>query len=150
MDLDDSVLSQADWVIGSVHFGQGQSRQQITDRIVGAIENEFVSLIAHPTGRILNKRNPYDVDLDAVFAAAVANKTFMELNAAPKRLDLNDVHLLAANAHGIPIVINTDAHAPKSLGNLRFGIIQARRGCLTAGDVANTWSCKKMSDWLKS
>lgn len=147
MDLPDEVLAQADWVIGSLHFGQSQPRQQITDRIVGAIENEHVDMIAHPTGRILNRRPPYDVDLNAVFDAAAAHQTFLELNAAPKRLDLNDVHLIAAKARGIPIVINTDSHKPGSLKNIEYGIIQARRAALTANDVANTWTWKKMQDW---
>ena len=147
MDLPDKVLAQADWVIGSLHFGQNQPRQQLTDRIIGAIENEHVDMIAHPTGRIINRRRPYDVDLEAVFAAAVDNRTFLELNAAPKRLDLNDLHLMAAKARGIPIVINTDAHAPASLDNMRCGIIQARRAGLAAKEIANTWTWKEMLDW---
>ena len=110
MDLPDDVLAQADFVIASVHYGQNQSRQQITDRIVGAIENPHVAMVAHPTGRLLNKREAYEVDMDAVFEAAKANSKFLELNANPIRLDLNDSLLLAAKSHGIPIVINTDAH----------------------------------------
>ena len=148
MDLPDEVLAQADWVIGSVHYGQSQSRQQITDRITGALENEHVDMIAHPTGRILNRRPPYEVDLDAVLDAARSNRKFLELNAAPKRLDLNDVHLMAARARGIPIVINTDAHMPASLDNMKYGVIQARRAGLVATDVANTWSWEDISNWL--
>ena len=144
MDLSDHVLSQADWVIGSLHYGQNQPRQQITDRIVGAIENSFVSMIAHPTGRLLNKRKAYEVDMDAVFQAAVENRKLLELNAAPKRLDLHDVHLAAASNLGIPIVINTDAHNINSLLNLRFGIKQARRAGLQPKDVANTLSWDEM------
>ncbi len=150
MDLPDDVLAQADWVIGSLHYGQSQPRAQITDRIVGAIENEFVSMIAHPTGRILNKRPAYDVDLDAMFQAAAEHGKFLELNASPKRLDLNDVQLIAAKARGIPIVINTDAHHPAGLGNMKYGIIQARRGCLTSADVANTWSWDEVQKRLNS
>lgn len=144
MDLSDKVLAQADWVIGSLHYGQTQPRQQITDRIVGAIENPFVCMIAHPTGRLLNKRKAYDVDMESVFQAALENRKFLELNAAPKRLDLHDVHLAAACNLGIPIVINTDAHHIKSLANLRFGIKQARRAALQAKDVANTMSWREM------
>lgn len=145
MDLPDKVLAKADFVIASVHYGQSQSRQQITDRILGALENPHVDMLAHPTGRLLNKREAYDVDLDAVFQAAKANKKFLELNANPVRLDLNDVYLLAAKSHGIPIVINTDAHRTAGLSDMKYGIKQARRGCLTADDVANTrpWPAMK-------
>ena len=138
MDLPDTVLAQADWVIASLHYGQRQPRQQITDRIVGALKHPHVSMLAHPTGRLLNKREPYDVDMDAVFQAAVENRKLLELNANPRRLDLNDVHLLAAKTRGIPVVINTDAHRTEGLDDMKYGIKQARRGCLTAADVANT------------
>jgi len=131
MDLEDKVLAKADFVIASVHYGQNQSRQQITDRIVGALENPHVSMVAHPTGRLLNKRKPYDVDMEAVFQAANENKKLMELNANPLRLDLNDVNLLMAKTMGIPIVINTDAHRVAGLNNMKYGVKQARRGCLT-------------------
>ena len=142
MDLPDDVLAQADWVIASVHYGQKQSREQITDRILGAIANPHVCVVAHPTGRILNRREPYEVDLDAVFAAAKQHGKFLELNANPARLDLNDVYCAAAKMHGIPIVINSDAHSPDGLDVMRYGILQARRAGLTKADVANTrpWS----------
>jgi DNA polymerase (family 10) len=138
MDLPDDVLAQGDWIIASVHYGQKQSRQQITDRILGAIENPHVCIIAHPTGRLINRREPYEVDLDAVMIAAKQHGKLLELNANPQRLDLNDVYCAAARQHGIPIVINTDAHSPDGLEVLRYGILQARRGGLTKADVANT------------
>jgi DNA polymerase (family 10) len=138
MDLSDSVLAKADFVIASLHYGQKQPRQQITDRITGALANPHVCMVAHPTGRLINKRDAYDVDLDAVFQAAVEHGKLMELNANPMRLDLNDVYLLKAKTMGIPIVINTDAHSVRGLKNMKFGIKQARRGYLTKKDVANT------------
>ena len=138
MDLPDEVLAQADWVLASIHYGQRQSRQEITDRIVGAILNEFVSAIAHPTGRLLNKREPYEVDLHAVMQAAQEHDTMLELNANPKRLDLDDVWCAAAKDRSIPIVINSDAHSPRGLDVLKYGILQARRAGLTKTDVANT------------
>ena len=144
MDLPDKVLAKADFVIASIHYGQNQSRQQITDRITGALENPHVSVLAHPTGRLLNKREAYEVDMDAVFQSAKANKKLVELNANPIRLDLNDVYLLAAKTHGIPVVINTDAHRIAGLDNMKYGIKQARRGCLTANDVANTREWKQL------
>lgn len=138
MDLPDEVLSQADWVLASVHFGQNQSRDQITDRILGAIENPHVDCVAHPTGRLINRREAYDVDMDAVMQAVLQHCKFLELNANPARLDLNDTHLAAAKRLGVPIVINTDAHQVDGLDVMRFGILQARRGGLTSHDVANT------------
>lgn len=144
MDLPDDVLAEGDWIIASVHYGQKQSRQQITERILGAIENPYVCVIAHPTGRLINRREPYEVDLDAVMAAAKKHGKLLELNANPARLDLNDVYCAAAKQHGIPIVINTDAHSPDGLDVLRYGILQARRAGLTKSDVANTRSWPQM------
>ncbi len=138
MDLPDDVLAEADWVIASVHYGQNQSRQQITERILGAIENPHVDQLAHPTGRLINKREAYEVDLDAVMDAAAEHRTLLELNANPMRLDLDDVNVAAAKRRGIPIVINSDAHSTAGFGVLRYGILQARRGGLTSADVANT------------
>lgn len=138
MDLPDDCLAEADWVLASVHYGQRQPRDQITERILGAIENPYVTCIAHPTGRLINRRPAYEVDIDAVLKSAAEHRTLMELNANPARLDLNDVHLAAAKRLGIPIVINTDAHAVEGLDVMRFGIKQARRGGLTKQDVANT------------
>ncbi|MBA4104854.1 MAG: DNA polymerase/3'-5' exonuclease PolX [Pirellula sp.] len=140
MDLPDDVLAEADWVIASVHYGQNQSRQQITERILEALENPHVDMLAHPTGRLINRREPYDVDLDQVMAAAVKYRKLLELNANPARLDLNDVYCAAAKRLGIPIVINTDAHHTDGMDVMRFGALQARRGGLTAADVANTRS----------
>ncbi len=138
MDLPDDCLAEADWVLASVHYGQKQSKNQITDRILGAIENRCVTCIAHPTGRLLNRRPAYEVDMDAVMQAAKATGTMLELNANPARLDLNDVHLAAAKRLGIPIVISTDAHSIEGMDVMRFGVIQARRGGLSRDDVANT------------
>jgi DNA polymerase (family 10) len=138
MDLPDDVLAEADWVIASIHYGQQQSRDQITNRMLGAIENPHVSIIAHPTGRLIGRREPYAVDLDKVFAAAARNGTLMEINANPARLDLDDVASAAAKRHGIPLVISSDAHSTSGLDVLRYGVLQARRGGLTAEDVANT------------
>jgi DNA polymerase (family X) len=150
MDLPDDILAQADWVIASVHYGQKQPREQITERILGAIENPYVSVVAHPTGRLINRRDAYQVDLDAVFAAAKKHKKLLELNSNPARLDLHDAHCAAAKQHGIPIVINTDAHAPDELALLRYGILQARRAGLTKADVANTRTWAQMKKLIGS
>jgi len=148
MDLPDEILARGDWIIASLHYGQSQSREQITDRLLRAIRNPHVCLIAHPTGRLINRREPYQVDMEAIFQAAVEHRKFLELNANPHRLDLNDLHLAIAKSRGIPIVINTDAHHPGGFDDLRYGIVQARRGGLTAADVANTRSWPEMRKLL--
>ena len=138
LDLTDDCLSQADWVVASVHYGQNQGREQITARIIGALENPNVSAIAHPTGRLINRRAPYEVDLEAVFRVAAAQGKCLELNSNPARLDLDDLAAAAAKAHGISIVISSDAHSAEGFNVLRCGILQARRAGLTANDVLNT------------
>ena len=138
MDIEDDVLAQADWVTASIHYGQSQPREKITERILGAIANPFVSAISHPTGRLLNQRKPYEVDMEAVMQAAKEHGKLLELNAHPARLDLHDIHCAMAKSHGIPIVINSDAHSTSGFNVLRFGVKQARRAGLTAADVANT------------
>ncbi len=148
MDLPDDVLAEADWVVASVHYGQNQSRAQITQRIVGALAHPHVAAIAHPTGRLIQRRKAYEVDLDAVFRAAVEHRKMLELNANPARLDLDDVACAAARRHGIPVVISTDAHHPEGLDVMRFGVFQARRGGLTRTDVANTRSWPELKKLL--
>ncbi len=138
LDLPDDVLEKADWVVASLHYGQNQPRERITARIIEAIENPHVSVIGHPTGRLLNRRPPYDVDIEAVIAAAARTGTFLEINANPWRLDLNDHHAAAAKKAGVKIVISTDAHSTRGLDVMRCGVLQARRAGLEAGDVANS------------
>lgn len=142
LDFPDEVLAQADWVVASIHFGQNQTRERITGRMIDALANPYVCAIAHPTGRLINRRNAYEVDLDAVLKAARDHGKCMELNAHPSRLDLDDVACAAAKHHGVPIVISTDAHNINGLDAMRFGVLQARRGGLTKPDIANTrpWS----------
>ncbi len=149
MDLPDDVLSEADWVIASVHYGQNQSRDQITKRIIGALRNPHVSIVAHPSGRLINRRAPYELDMDAVINVARQEGKFLELNANPARLDLDDTTCAAARQAGVPIVISTDAHHPDGLDAMRYGIQQARRGGLTADDVANTRSWSALQKLLR-
>lgn len=148
LDLPDDVLAEADWVVASVHYGQNQPREKITARILEALENPHVSAIAHPTGRLINRRKPYEVDLGAVIQAARKQGKFLELNANPQRLDLDDVACAAARDHGVPIVISTDAHSTDGLDKLRYGIVQARRAGLTKHDVVNTRTWKQVRKLL--
>jgi DNA polymerase (family 10) len=138
LDLPDDVLAEADWVVASIHYGHQQSREQITRRAVEALSNPHVAALAHPTGRLLLERKPYQIDMEAVMKAARDHGKLLELNAHPSRLDLDDVACAAAKSYGIPIVISTDSHRPEGLSAMRCGVQQARRGGLTKADVANT------------
>ena len=138
LDLPDRVLERADWVVASLHYGQSQPRERITARIIEAVEHPSVRVIGHPTGRLINRRPAYDVDMEAVIAAAARAGTFLEINANPLRLDLDDRHAAAARRAGVKMAISTDAHSVSGLGVLRCGVLQARRGGLSAGDVINT------------
>ncbi len=138
LDLSDSVLEQMDIVIASVHSAFNQEPQQMTDRLLRAVENQHVSAIGHPTGRILLRRDAYQYDMEAVLSAAARHKVAMELNAYPDRLDLCDRHLRMAKERGVKIVINTDSHHTTHMEKIKYGILQARRAWLSKDDVLNT------------
>ena len=138
LDLSDSVLEQMDIVIASVHSHFNQDRDTMTARLLKAISNSNVSVIGHPTGRQLLRRDAYPFDLDAVLKGAAKHKVAMELNAFPDRLDLSDVNLRTAKQQGVMIVINTDSHHTSHLEKMRYGVTQARRAWLTKDDVLNT------------
>jgi DNA polymerase (family X) len=138
LDLSDEVLSQMDIVIASVHSHFNQEASQMTDRLLKAIANPNTSVLGHPTGRQLLRRDAYPFDMDAILKSAARHKVAMELNSYPDRLDLCDVHLRQAKEHGVKIVINTDSHHTSHLAKIRFGILQARRAWLTKEDVLNT------------
>jgi DNA polymerase (family 10) len=149
LDLSDSVLEQMDLVIASVHSHFNQSAEEMTARLLEAIENPNVSIIGHPTGRLLLRRDAYTFDMDAVLQAAALNKVAMELNAYPDRLDLRDQHLRMAKQHGVRIVINTDSHHTSHMEKIRFGVLQARRAWLTANDVLNTLPVERFAEAMK-
>jgi len=149
LDLSDSVLEQMDLVIASVHSHFNQSAEEMTARLLKAIENPNVSIIGHPTGRLLLRRDAYGFDMDAVLQAAARNKVVMEHNAYPDRLDLCDRHLRQAKQHGVKVVINTDSHHTSHMEKIRFGVLQARRAWLTRDDVLNTLPVEKFADAMK-
>jgi DNA polymerase (family 10) len=149
LDLSDSVLEQMDIVIASVHSQFNQDRATMTERLLKAIANPNTSLIGHPTGRLLLRRDAYQFDFDAVLKAAAKHKVAMELNAYPDRLDLNDVHLRLAKQHGVKIVINTDSHHTSHMEKLRYGVTQARRAWLRKEDVLNTLPVAKFARAMK-
>lgn len=149
LDLSDSVLSQMDIVIASVHSHFNQDRDTMTARLLKTIENPHVSVIGHPTGRQLLRRDAYPFDMDAILKAAARNKVAMELNAYPDRLDLCDVHLRMAKQQGVKIVINTDSHHTSHMDKMRYGVTQARRAWLTKDDVLNTLPPPKFAQAMK-
>jgi len=149
LDLSDAVLEQMDVVVASVHSAFNQEPGQMTDRLLRAIDNQNVSILGHPTGRLLLRRDAYQFDMDAILKAALKNKVAMELNAYPDRLDLNDVHLRMARERGVKIVINTDAHHTSHFEKIKYGILQARRAWLTAADVLNTLPEKEFRQAMK-
>ena len=138
LDLSDSVLEQLDVVVASVHSHFNQEPAQMTDRLLKAVSNPNVSILGHPTGRLLLRRDAYQFDFEAVIRSARDNKVAMELNAYPDRLDLNDVNLRLARERGVKIVINTDAHHTSHFEKVKYGILQARRAWLTPNEVLNT------------
>ncbi len=149
LDLCDSVLEQMDIVIASVHSHFNQTSTQMTDRLLKAVSNPNTSVIGHPTGRLLLRREAYPFDVDAVLKVAAEKKVAMELNAYPDRLDLCDRHLRLAKQYGVKIVINTDSHHTSHLEKIRYGVLQARRAWLTKADVLNTLPLQKFTKAMK-
>jgi DNA polymerase (family 10) len=138
LDLPDSSLKQLDLVIGAVHSRFELTRARQTERILRAMDNPYFTLLAHPTGRMIEERAPYDVDMLRIIRHAKQRGCFLELNAHPERLDLLDTHCRMAREEGVLVAINSDAHSRDDFANLRYGVGQARRGWLAAADVLNT------------
>ncbi len=146
--LPDKILKQLDWVVASVHGNFKLPREQMTERIIRALKNPYVRIFAHPTSRLLLKRDPIDYDIDAVFRCAADHGVCVEINAATDRLDLNDVLARRAKEAGCMITINSDAHHPGEF-DYRYGISQARRGWIEAKDVLNTRTFAQVKEWMK-
>jgi len=150
LDLSDEALAGLDMVVASIHSGFKQSREQMTRRLLSAIRNPFVSMIAHPTGRLIGERDAYDIDLEAVFKEAARHGVAMEINAYPLRLDLNDTQVKLAREYGVPFAISTDAHVIDQYDFMIYGVSVARRGWLEKKDVLNTLVCKQLIERLKA
>ncbi len=149
LDLDDEVLGRLDIRICSVHSSFELSSEKQTERILRAMDNPHFNILCHPSGRLIHKRDPYEVDMERIMEGARERGCFLELNAQPERLDLIDTHLLRAREIGLKIAVSTDAHWARHLDWIRFGIYQARRGWLEAGDVINTRSLADLQKLLK-
>ncbi|NPA92817.1 MAG: DNA polymerase/3'-5' exonuclease PolX [Chloroflexi bacterium] len=149
LDYPDDVLAELDVVVASLHTSLRQPRERITERLLRAIRNPFVHIIGHPSGRLLPHRAGADLDWEAVLTAAAASGVALEINAHPRRLDLDDEHVRQAIDRGIPLAINTDAHTPTDFDNRFYGVLTARRGWATADHVINTREPKRLLAWLK-
>ena len=148
LDYPDDVLAELDFVIASLHVSLSQPRAEITQRLLGAIENPHVDMIAHPTGRLLPDRAGADLDMDKIIAAAVQTGTILEINANPRRLDLRDSHVRLAVDAGVKLSINTDAHHVDHFDLSHFGVAVAQRGWATAENIVNTWPLKKFLAYI--
>ena len=149
LDLPDEVLAELDLVIGAVHSNFKLSRAKQTKRILRAMERPYFTILAHPLGRLINEREPYDVDMERIIKEAKARGCFLEVNAHPERLDLTDTYCRMAKAEGVLVAVNSDAHSTEDFKNLRFGIGQARRGWLEKSDVLNTRPLGELRKLLK-
>jgi len=149
LDFPDDVLAELDVVLAAVHSRFKQSREAMTTRIVRALGHPRVNVLVHPTGRRLNTREPYDVDLEAVFAAAQAHGKAVEINSSPERMDLSDVHARRAGALGLPVAVSTDTHSLRELDNLELGIGIARRAWLSPDQVLNTRPLADLLAWAR-
>jgi len=148
LDLPDDALAPLDVVVAAVHGHFGLARARQTARILAALDNPHVRVLAHPTGRLIGAREPYDVDMPAIVRKARERGVALELNAHPERLDLNDTHCRLCKDEGVPVAINSDAHAAGDFAFLGLGIGQARRGWLTRDDVLNTRTLRALQEFL--
>jgi DNA polymerase (family 10) len=149
VDWDERFLAGFDITVASVHSHFGQSREDMTRRVIRAMENPHVNVIGHLTTRKIGRRDPVDLDLESVFAAAARTGTALEINAYPDRLDLRDEHVFRARHHGVRFAIDTDSHAVGHLDAMRYGVGVAQRGWLTADDVINAWPLGKLTRFLR-
>ena len=145
LDYEQELLQELDWVVASVHTAFAMAEQAMTERMLAAVEHPLVDAIGHPTGRLIEQREPYAIDLGAVFEAAARTGTLLEINGNPRRRDLSDVHARNAAQAGVGIVIDSDAHRTETLANMRWGIATARRAWLEKRDVANTRSWRELA-----
>ncbi|WP_435106850.1 PHP domain-containing protein [Arhodomonas sp. AD133] len=149
LDLPDSVLKELDLTVCSVHYHRELSRKQQTERIIRAMDNRYFHILGHPSGRLINERAPYDVDMEAVIEAAAERGCALELNAQPSRLDLADTYCHMAKDTGVKVAVSTDAHTTDQLAHMRYGIDQARRGWLSADDIINTRGLEALRKLLR-
>ncbi len=148
LDYRNQILKQMDIRLVAIHSRFKSPKEEMTKRILKALENPYVNILCHPTGRLINQREPYEADLEKIFQTAKDNNVALEINSHPQRLDLHDIHIKQALEFGCKFAINTDAHSLDHFRFIEFGVAQARRGWLTEKDVINAWPLKKLEKWL--
>lgn len=149
LDLSDKVLKELDIVVAAIHYKFNLTREEQTERILRAMDNPYLNIIAHPTGRLINEREPYDIDLEKIMQKAKENNCILEINSQPSRLDLNDLNSRKAKEMGVKLVISTDAHSTTQYNFMRFGIGQARRGWIEKNNVINTRNINQLKKIIK-
>jgi DNA polymerase (family X) len=149
LDYEDELLGELDWVIASAHTAFGMSEQKMTERVIAAMEHPLIDAIGHPTGRLIERREAYALDMHALIEAAARTGTMLEINANPDRRDLNDIHARAAAQGGVKLLIDSDAHGVERFDVMRWGVATARRAWLGADDVANTRSWERLNGLRK-
>jgi DNA polymerase (family X) len=149
LDYPDSILKRLDFTVCAIHYKFDLPGDKQTARVIRAMDNPYFNILAHPTGRLINERRAYDIDLQRVMQVALERGCFLEINAHPSRLDLDDAHCRMAREMGLKVAISTDAHTANGLDMMRFGVDQARRGWLEAGDVLNTRSWAELAELLR-
>jgi DNA polymerase (family 10) len=154
LDYDDETLKTLDFVLVSIHSSMKMASDKMTERIIKAVSHPLVHCLAHPTGRLIGRREEFTADWDAIFEVIKQNGKALEINAHPSRLDLNGERCKKAKDMGIPIIINTDAHSPDGMEVMKYGVMTARRGWITKEDISNglLLNClpiDKLEAWLK-
>jgi DNA polymerase (family 10) len=150
LDFPDSVLKEAEVIVAAIHSNFKMERSKMTKRILKAFDNKYVNILSHPTGRLIGKRDPYEVDMEEIIKAAKNTGTYLEINAYPERLDLSDVHCRRAKEEGVLMAIDTDSHAALQLQLMKYGVMTARRGWLGKKDIINTLPVEKLLVKLKA
>ena len=148
IDVDEEVLEKLDYVIAGVHSVHKMEKKEMTARIIKAMKNPHVDIIAHPTGRIVGRRDEYQHDFDQILKVAKATGTILEINSS-ERLDLRDLYIRRAKQEGVKMIINTDTHQKEHMGLMEYGVSQARRGWAEASDIINTRSVEELLKYLK-
>ena len=149
LDLDDDILSKLDFAIAAIHSRFGMNSDEMTERIVHAIKNPYIRCVAHPTGRLIGDRVPYEMDISKIISAAKENDVALEINSSPHRLDMNEAFTFQAREAGVPICINTDSHSPDGFLNMRYGVNIARRAWCESENIINSWPLEKLKNWFR-
>ncbi|MFN2396749.1 MAG: PHP domain-containing protein, partial [Bacteroidales bacterium] len=149
LDLSDDILKELELVICSIHYNMNLSKKKQTKRILKAMENPYFNILAHPTGRMINKRSGYDIDMDEIMKEAADKGCFLEINSNPDRIDLSDKYIRKAKDAGVKLAISTDSHSTDNFNYIKYGVAQARRGWMGKNDIINTRSWQELKKLLK-